>query len=286
MKPIFLLILSGILFYGCENFKEQFEQVSRERDSLIYVGDVKDSSISSFLSAFNEIETNLDSIVSREKAIDINSIQGTEISGDQRERINENIRIINDLLGRNRTLMANLQRQLRVSQGQVSELNTLSEKLQAQVNLRETELAGLKQQLNEMNLNLDNLNVMLDTITAQKNFQEQELKSKTEKLNTAYYIVGTFKELQQKNILGKEGGFLGIGKNKMLKQDFNSDAFNKIDIRKITAIDLGSKSVKVITNHPSGSYSMEKDKDKIKALTITDYETFWGASKYLVIVKE
>ena len=287
MRNYLCLLLTGCLVLtSCESYKDEFDLISRERDSLIFVGDVKDSSINSFLAAFNEIESNLDTIVNREQAIELNAMQGTEIAGDQRERINEDIRIINDLLERNRALLNNMQKQLRVSKGRVSELSVLAQRLQEHVAERESELVSLKVQLGELNLNVDNLNVMLDTITAQKNFQEQDLLDKIERLHTAYYVIGTFKELRGKNVVNSEGGFLGIGKNKTLKQDFNNDAFNKVDITKIASIPVGSGSVKVITNHPSNSYELAKDKDKTSALNILDYDRFWGASKYLVIIRE
>lgn len=282
--PVLLIVCFAA--FGCENYKDEFEQISRERDSLIFVGDVKDSSINSFLAAFNEIEANLDSIVNREQAIELNSMQGTEIAGDQRERINEDIRIINDLLERNRALMADMQKQLRYSQGRVAELQTLADKLKQQVAEGEAQLVELKVQLAELNLNIDNLNVMLDTITAQKSVQEQQLAEKIERLHTAWYVVGTFKELRDKNVVNKEGGFLGIGKNQTLKQDFNNDAFTQIDVTKVASIPLDSRSVKIITNHPSNSYTLERKDSRITALDILDYDRFWGASKYLVVIRD
>ncbi len=281
-----ITVAFATLFAGCENYKDEFDQISRERDSLIYIGDVKDSSINSFLEAFNEIESNLDSIVAREQAIEVSASQGGEIDGDQRERINEDIRVINDLLERNRVLLAGMERQLSVSRGRISQLSILADKLQEEVDTRDAQLVDLKVQLADLNLNIDNLNVMLDTITAQKHDQEMQLMDKLEKLHTAWFVVGTFKELRDQNVVDKEGGFLGIGKNQMLKRDFNTDAFTKVDITRIASIPLRSKAVKVITNHPSSSYSLEREDDQVKSLNILDYEQFWGTSKYLVVIRD
>lgn len=269
---------------GCKSFKEEFDQVSRERDSLIYVSDLKDSSINALLSDFNAIEENLDSITHRQEALEITSLHNNEVKATQRDRINENIRIINELLERNRKLIADLQAKLRASQGRVAELNILVDRLQYSVAEKEKELGVTKARLNELDLNLENLNVMLDTITAQKAETDKALQEKIKQLNTAYYIVGTFKELRQKNVVNKEGGFLGLGKNQLLKQDFNNDAFTRIDITETKYIDFGGKEGKVITNHPSGSYSLVRNGGKLSALSISDTEKFWGASKYLVVI--
>lgn len=285
---IFRIVLSAaaLSFFlsGCKSFKEEFEQVSRERDSLIYVADLKDSSINSMLSDFNAIEKNLDSIAQRQEALDITPLHNDEVKATQRDRINENIRIINELLERNRKLIADLQAKLRASQGRVAELNILVERLQVSVAEKEKELGLTKARLNELDLNLENLNVMLDTITAQKAATDLALKEKIKQLNTAYYVVGTFKELRQKNVVDKEGGFLGIGKNQLLKQDFNNDAFTRIDITETKLIDFGGREGRIITNHPSGSYSLNRNAGKITSLSISDPEKFWGASKYLVVI--
>lgn len=58
-----------------------------------------------------------------------------------------------------------------------------------------------------------------------------------------------------------------------------------IDITKVQSFDINNKNAKVVTNHPSDSYKMEKDaKGVILKLEITDPTRFWKASKYLVIV--
>lgn len=288
LQMIFRIFLSAaaLSFFlsGCKSFKEEFEQVSRERDSLIYASDLKDSSINALLSDFNAVEENLDSIAQRQEALEITSLQNTEVKATQRDRINENIRIINELLERNRKLIAELQAKLRASQGRVAELNILVDRLQYSVAEKEKELGVAKARLNELDLNLENLNVMLDTITAQKAETDKTLQEKIKQLNTAYYVLGTFKELRQKNVVDKEGGFLGIGKNQLLKQDFNNDAFTRIDITETKIIDFGGKEGKVITNHPSGSYSLVRVSGKLTSLSISDPEKFWGASKYLVVI--
>lgn len=39
-----------------------------------------------------------------------------------------------------------------------------------------------------------------------------------------------------------------------------------------------------MTSHPAGSYSLEKDAQGQYILRITNPQTFWSVSKYLVIV--
>ena len=74
----------------------------------------------------------------------------------------------------------------------------------------------------------------------------------------------------------KDGDVLKTG-------DFNKDYFTQIDIRTVKEIKLYSKSAEMLTNHPAGSYTLQKDQRGEYVLRITDPNKFWSVSKYLVI---
>ena len=65
--------------------------------------------------------------------------------------------------------------------------------------------------------------------------------------------------------------------------NFNTDYFTKIDIRYDKEIKLYSKGAKLLTNHPTDSYRLEKDSQNQYVLNITNPNKFWAASRYLVI---
>ena len=110
--------------------------------------------------------------------------------------------------------------------------------------------------------------------------QKNEEKARTvaaqdKELNTAYYVFGTKRELREQRIL-KRGDVLK-------SNDFNKDYFQRIDLRVTKTIKLYSKSAKLMTSHPAGSYSLEKDAQGQYTLRITNPHAFWSVSKYLVI---
>ena len=70
----------------------------------------------------------------------------------------------------------------------------------------------------------------------------------------------------------------------MLQSNFNKSYFTKIDIRVDKEIKLYSKSAKLLTTHPAGSYTLTQDANKQYVLQITNPEIFWSTSKYLVIL--
>lgn len=48
-------------------------------------------------------------------------------------------------------------------------------------------------------------------------------------------------------------------------------------------IKLYSKSAKILTMHPSSSYTLQRDANKQYVLRISNPQIFWSTSKYLVI---
>ena len=88
-------------------------------------------------------------------------------------------------------------------------------------------------------------------------------------------MFGTKSELKEQNIL--KGGEV------LRTNNFNKDYFTKIDIRVDKVIRLYSKSARLMTTHPEGSYSLDKDAQGQYTLRITDPARFWSVSKYLVI---
>ena len=126
----------------------------------------------------------------------------------------------------------------------------------------------------------------MDTMKMEIDTKSMEIVDKTTKLHTAYYTIGTYKQLRDKKIIAKQGGFLGLGKSKSLIPDFNKDAFTQIDYTATSSIAINGKNAKMVSTHPSGSYKLQKENEKVKSIEITDPESFWKASKYLVVVTD
>lgn len=228
----------------------------------------------------NEIYDNLAVIKEKENLIttNFNMSQG-EINETMKDKIVADIEAINNLLQENKQKMASLNSKLKKSNLKVVELEKLIANLTAQLNDKDAEIAGLQNQLASAN---EQLKVLFE----EYNNRIEEIGEQTDKLNTAYYCYGTSKELREQGVVTKEGGFIGIGKTEKLSKDFNSKYFTQIDITLVQQIDLKAEKAKLITNHPTDSYSIEGEAGKADKLKITNPEKFWSASKYLVIVVE
>ena len=236
----------------------------------------KEAALQDFVNGFNDIQANLDEIKAKEKIVTNASKDGDVKSKEG--QIKQDIQSIYDLMQKNRARIASLQSKLKTANTKIDGLEQMIAGLQTQLNDKDAQIGDLKNQLEQKNIELSNLNTNYQNL-------EQDNQGKIQQLNTAYYIIGTGKELKEYGVTAKDGGFIGLGKKMEVKADFNKDKFTKIDITQVTSIPIGSKKAKVLTTHPSSSYTLTGEKP-VKSLDISNATDFWSASKYLVIVTE
>ena len=285
MKNLIMIILVAVLA-GCHDYKTDVANLTKEKETLQSDAAYKDSMINGFVSSMNEIETNLGTITEKQQSITASS-SGTELSKSQKERIQDEISEINTLMQSNRDKIAQLQKNLKKSNSKAAQFEKAIALLNQQIETKNIELASLNQRLAELDTKVATLNTNVSTLTAQNEEKTTVINDQTKKLHTAYYTKGTYKELETKHVMDKEGGFLGIGKEKKVVNDFNPDAFAVVDITQTKVIPIESKDAKIVTTHPTSSYTLEtkeKDKDYVTNLVINDPDQFWKASKYLVVM--
>ena len=284
MKKIYRLLLAFPLLFSCGKSAKEIAQ-ERYDDSLTnsnhrIAGEVvqKDSTIGSFIHSFNVIQDNLDEIKKKENII--NSVSKDGDVKSKEEQIVADIQSIYDLIAQNKQRIARMNAKLKNANVKIDELQKIIDHLNAQLQEKDSEIASLKASLEQKNVELSNVKTALTET-------KQESDLKTEKLNTAYYAIGTAKELIKQNVLTKDGGFIGLGKSTKLKANFNTAYFTKVDVTTLKEITIGSKKAKVISTNPADSYSFEGEQGKkITNLLINDPAAFWATDRYLVIVTE
>jgi len=278
---IFIAAASLIMMTACKDTQKD-ESVVRQRDSLLAVIDERETSVNDFITSFNEVERNLDEVTAKQHIILMNSSKG-DMKEDQKTRINSEIKAINDLMDANTKKLQQLNKRLNRSDKKNMQLEKTIALLNDQLNQKYAELTDLNERLNALNAQVAQLQTSVDTLSAQNMAQTQTINEKTEQLHTAYYIVGHSKDLQKANLIDKKGGLLGIGRTSKLSENVDNSMFTKIDYIQTTSIPVNSKDAKLITTHPTDSYTWDKTEKMINSLMITDPEKFWSASKYLVI---
>ena len=285
MKKILfaLSIVSLAALTACHDYKADIQKLQNEKDALMQASTYKDSTINSYMGSLNEIEQNLAAIEELQSKVAQQS-NGGELQASQVDRINENIRTINELMNENREKIASLGKKLKSSNNKIAGLEKMLANLQAQVDEKDRQLADLNVKITNLNTTVEQLNTNVASLTNENADKQKVIEDQTNRLHTAYYTTGTAKELETKKVITKEGGFLGLGKSKKMSPQLNNKAFTNIDITKTSTIPLQAKDAQVLTTHPSDSYTIEHKGKEVSNLVITNPDKFWEASKYLVVV--
>lgn len=285
MKTKMFLLGLAFMVFGCgPDYKSEVEKLKKEQDSLLLVQTMKDSLMNAYVSDLNEIQTSIESLTQEQNLLTEQSI-GNELTKDSKSRILSQIEAIKKLIDNNKNKLASIQNKIKKSNLKVKELENMIANLNQQLIQKDSSIALLTDNINQLNYRIASVETELNSTKTENQLKNQEIVDKTNKLHTAYFMVGTYKQLKEKNIITKEGGLLGIGSNKELNANFNVEPFTKIDYTNIRIIDIISEKAELVSIHPSNSYKMVMNGKQIMALEIIDPEKFWQASKYLVIVK-
>jgi hypothetical protein len=286
LKFTAVLLMALILVAGCGKKKEQqILDLQAKNARLAAEASQKDSVMNEFLTSINDIERNLADITSREKLITDAPSDEKRMNTDVRDKIMDEIILINNIMEENKKQLALLKDQLRKSGAKVSALQETIDLLNKRLADKEREVADLKDQLVKLNFRIDALNATVDTLRDETASQSKVISQQDAligEMNTIWYVIGSKKELTEMGIIEKAGGLFS-GKMKMSEM-INPDHFTTADMRKLTGIPFESDKAELITLHPEGSFSFIQENEMIKGIEITDSGEFWKSSRFLVIM--
>jgi len=275
------------IFLSCNHNKKEPDALEYKTDSLVEEISIKDESILEFITVFNEVESNLDSITQKQHSIFVNFPKG-DIKASQKERIDANIKAINELMTSNRKRLSALTSKLKADGKQNKELMKTIDIISNQLIQKDCELEELNKKLINLNTEAVVLKTAITSLIDENKTQANTIQKQKNEMQTSYFVVGTRKYLTKNKIIDSGGGFLGIGKTSKLESDLDKNMFSAIDYTEVTVIPINADDIKIVTIHPADSYTFykeEKSKYKIRSLIITNPDKFWSTSKYLVIVK-
>lgn len=287
MKKIIFAVISIMSLAACK--PNESAKSDSQVDSLNAVINERDSSLNHFVNSFNEIESNLDAVAEKQKIISTFAGENGELNKDKKTRINLEIAAINELMTKNRNEIEALTKKLKGSKNKNVLLEKTISTLTEQLSKKDSELASLNKQLATLDFKIVTLKTVIDSLSRQNYVKSEIINAQTANLHSAYYRVGKKKELKEEKIIQQKGGVLGIGKTVTLSENLDASKFTVIDYTQTTNIPIDGNNVKIITNHPTDSYTLVEDKSKepvITNLEVISPEKFWSTSKYLVIVKK
>lgn len=279
MKKLMVLAIGGMLIVGCsQGNKEMSQAMEQQRDSLNRIIEQKDNEINDVISTLNDIDEGFREITAAQGRVTVAKAgEGASAAA----RIQENMQFIQSTMQQNRELINKLRQQLRESSLKGDQLKRTIENLTAQLEAKNKELEELQAELaaksihiTELDETIAGLKANVSDLKAESSEKSQTIESQDKQLHTAWFVFGTKKELKEQKIL-KDG--------KVLQQNFNKDYFTKIDIRVDKEIKIYSRDAEMLTSHPAGSYTLQRDANKQYVLRINNPDQFWSTSKYLVV---
>ena len=281
MKKMMMLAVGVLVLAGCKHKSTEAKDVAfmMQRDSLNRIIAQKDNEINDMVATLNDIEEGFRAINEAERRVTVAREGNSVIST---ERIRENMQFIAETMKQNRELINKLRNQLRQSSVKGDQLRRTLDNLTLQMEEKNSQIQQLRASLEAKDVEIGELTEQVQDLTTSVTHLEEETAQKTQtissqekQLNTAWFVYGTKSELKKQHII--ENG-------KVLQSNFNRDYFTKIDIRVDNEIRLYSRSAKLLTAHPSSSYTLTQDANKQYILRITNPQLFWATSKYLVVL--
>jgi len=270
---------------ACNNRSGDYQSLQAERDSLAREKETMKTEMESYFATINLIEQNIEKIKNAEKLISLQPL-GEESDVDSRNKINDDLTFINEMLKANREEINQLKSKLNKSNYKFAELERTVIRLTKALEEEALKIKALEEQLamkdsliTQLNVNIEDLTGNIENLETEKEKHISRIKEQDETIHTAWYVFGTRKELKEQNIITSEGWFRP---DRVLESDFNKSYFVRIDARKTKSIPLYSSRAKILSTHPKTSYTLEKENDTF-TLLITDTREFWSVSKYLVI---
>ena len=283
MKTVGYIVIGILAITGCNNTEEvqKFKAVIYQDSALIVQSIQKDSEISSYLKEMSDIQANLDKIKIREKILTVKNPETPMSKESLAAQVNE----LDEWIVLNDKRMNKLQARLKSMTTKNDNLSNLVTHLMDEVAERDEEITALQAQLSRADDSLKHITARFnDSIVVIKKEREKVAIMKTQN-NTVYYITGSIKQLQDKGIVNKQGGFIGIGKVAVINPEIDASKFTKGDLTNIKGIALNGKFRRFITMHPDRAYIIISN-GKNDSIAITIPYEFWSESKYLVVAEK
>lgn len=278
MKKLLFFAACMTALAACTGNKASDAPGATMSDSLQRIVEQKENEINDIMGTLNDINDGLREISEAEGRV---TLARSGEGANNRQKLREDVKFIQERMTQNRELLDKLRQQLRESSFKGDQLKRTVENLTKQLEQKNIELQKMREELDKKDIHISeldetvsNLNTNVENLRTENDQKSSTINNQDRQLNTAWFVFGTKKELKEQGI---------IDGSRVLRGNFNKSYFTKIDIRVQKEIKLYSKKAEMKTSHPSSSYMLDKDAKGQFILRITDPQTFWSTSKYLVI---
>ena len=279
MKKLTILSVLALAFAftSCDFETQAFKDMRYQRDSIQHLQQTQLDELLGYMDIVQDVDSSFEAI--RESQNMLSMVSYEEGKQGVKQRVQENIYMISNLLAENNAKIAELEERLNESDLKNTKFQKTINRLKKDLKAKNAEIAKLYKDLESKNFKIDSLLVENQIVgqraaelTALSEAQLAQLTAQDAALHTAYFFMGTRKELKSNdiNVKDKDSGY-------------KTSLFTPVDVRTFDRLETGSKSEKILTKHPENSYELVRDENKVYTLVIKNPTEFWNASRYLII---
>lgn len=281
MRRTALPLVAVSLLAACQSGPSEAELAAQaEVEALRNELQTRDALIDDMTQGFGEIERNLELLDERERLI---ASGEDEKNLDQRQRILRDIQLMNGLVQESRDRIAELNKQLDGRKVEASGLRKRLKEYEDQLAERDATLANLQEELLTRDFRIEQLTAQLGDSEMEVAKREAVIDQQERAINKVYFTVATTRELEERGVVKRSGGFIGLGRTAVLAAQVNDGEFQVADMRETERIPIGAKKATLVTEHPDDSYLLVEEGDELAYLEIKDPDRFWRTSRYMVV---
>ena len=279
MKKVMVAFSAALVLFSCGENTNAYKELQAKLDSVTRINDSYEADLAETDSLVANVLTNFQDISTAEKMIDVNP-RG-EMSQTQKERIKNNVTLINDKLRASTEALDALTQKLAAGGTENKRLRHTIAALKKDLEVQRQRIIALTEELQRKDLAIGALDSIVTTLgqdverlneTTAK--QASTLATQDKEMHTVRYCVGTKSDLKDFKLLQS---------GRLVTDGADLSYFTTADQRKLSQIPLYSREAKILTTHPASSYVLIADGEKNLTLNIKDHKAFWSASRMLVI---
>lgn len=280
-KTYLLLTMTAALVAGCGGGSGDTAQLQRENDSLRQVNAQRENELNNMTAFVTTLADGMQAIAQQENTLFVNS-NGVEGAAISREQLQQNLQALANTLTEQRQRISQLTDSLRAKGMNMEKLQSMVDYLNEQLDQKDQMISQLKQELQNKNADIAQLRGRVAALNQQVAKHEEAARQKVAvetQNSTCYVVVGSSGALKDAGIIS--GG--GLLAKKKVNADLPQELFTKQDMRKFTELTIPSAKPKILSDMPKASYTIKKTGKDESVLTISDPQTFWSRTRYLII---
>ena len=289
IRTITLALTVFAMLYACENVEQsdQYQALQSRVDSLQNVNKQLKKNYNETLDLLNEIETGFNDISESERSLVALSLENQADTVSQRDVVLNEMERVKNKIAEQQDRIDNLSKQLASSNAKNKTLTATINRMQKELDEKTQVIADLqrtvstqREQISKLTGTVTDLEKDVAGLKDQSASQQATIKQQDKDFHTVSYICGTEEELIEWGLFGKNGIF---DRGRLLDLSNTAADFKSFDRRRVHTIPTNGKRIKLLTNHPEGSYTITLEDDGTESIQIDDIDTFWSISRYLVV---